>query len=216
MSIKTNIEWCDSTVNPTRGCDGCELFNANNDDCYAKKITDRFGGSNAGLADDFAVVSVAPGRMKLAAEWPDLRGTARETKPWLDGLPRLIFVGDMADNLSAEISFEYLHEEVIATACSHDGRRHQWLWLTKRPHRMSEFSSWLASLGIAWPSNLWAGTSVTTQSTTSRIGALMDVGDGRRTSRPMPGTQSGILFEAAWQFRDRRRCQAPYGTWQAW
>ncbi len=26
MGLKTNIEWCDSTVNPTTGCDGCELW----------------------------------------------------------------------------------------------------------------------------------------------------------------------------------------------
>ena len=28
MSIKTKIQWCDSTVNPTMGCDGCELWGA--------------------------------------------------------------------------------------------------------------------------------------------------------------------------------------------
>lgn len=27
MGIKTTIEWCDSTVNPEMGCDGCELWN---------------------------------------------------------------------------------------------------------------------------------------------------------------------------------------------
>ena len=26
MSIKTKIQWCDSTVNPIMGCDGCQLF----------------------------------------------------------------------------------------------------------------------------------------------------------------------------------------------
>ena len=27
MSKTTKIQWCDSTVNPTMGCDGCELWN---------------------------------------------------------------------------------------------------------------------------------------------------------------------------------------------
>lgn len=27
MGEKTNIEWCDSSVNPTTGCDGCKLWN---------------------------------------------------------------------------------------------------------------------------------------------------------------------------------------------
>ena len=26
MSVKTKIQWCDSTVNPTMGCDGCEIW----------------------------------------------------------------------------------------------------------------------------------------------------------------------------------------------
>ena len=26
MSYKTKIQWCDSTVNPTMGCPGCELY----------------------------------------------------------------------------------------------------------------------------------------------------------------------------------------------
>jgi hypothetical protein len=26
MGTKTAIEWCDSTINPVMGCDGCELW----------------------------------------------------------------------------------------------------------------------------------------------------------------------------------------------
>lgn len=26
MAIETGIQWCDGTVNPVAGCDGCELF----------------------------------------------------------------------------------------------------------------------------------------------------------------------------------------------
>jgi uncharacterized protein (DUF1330 family) len=26
MSAHTHIQWCDSTINPTSGCDGCELY----------------------------------------------------------------------------------------------------------------------------------------------------------------------------------------------
>ena len=28
MGLETNSEWCDSTVNPTTGCEGCELKRA--------------------------------------------------------------------------------------------------------------------------------------------------------------------------------------------
>jgi len=56
------------------------------------------------------------------------------------------------------------------------GRRHQWQWLTKQPHRMAKFWQWLDERGIPWPDNLWAGTSVTTQRTCTRIDQLLKVG----------------------------------------
>jgi len=49
--------------------------------------------------------------------------------------------------------------------------------LTKRPQRMEEFGSWIADQGYAWPKNLWAGTSITDQKSTSRINHLLKVGD---------------------------------------
>jgi hypothetical protein len=42
---------------------------------------------------------------------------------------------------------------------------------------MAEFSAILKEKGIGWPKNLWAGTSITTQGTTSRIKHLLQVGD---------------------------------------
>jgi protein gp37 len=115
--------------------------------------------------------------MAEAARWPDLTGTAREDKPWLDGLPRLIFVSDMSDALSAVVPFDFLEEEVIRVVTSPNGQRHQWLWLTKRPDRMAQFSDALKAKSAGWPRNLWAGTSITTQGTTSRIKHVLRVGD---------------------------------------
>ncbi len=82
----------------------------------------------------------------------------------------------MSDALSQSVSFDYLYEEIIQNVVSEQGQRHCWLWLTKRPHRMSKFSRWIESKGIAWPSNLWAGTSITDQRSTVRIGHLLRVG----------------------------------------
>ena len=147
-------------------------------DCYAGQITNRFGKNNPGLADDFDIASEGPpGRMAAAARWSDLLGQQRPGKPWLDGLPRTIFVGDMADNFSEVISFEFLLAEVIEAVQSEVGRRHQWQWLTKRPGCMAEFSRWLEDKGISWPDNLWAGTSITTQVTVTRVDQLLEVGD---------------------------------------
>ncbi|MCH7725394.1 MAG: DUF5131 family protein [Planctomycetes bacterium] len=118
-----------------------------------------------------------PGRMWEAASFSDLTRRPQSRKSWLLDLPRLIFIGHMADNFSSAISFEYLRDEVIGAVISEKGRRHQWQWLTISPHRMAEFSNWLATQGIAWPVNLWAGTSVTTKATLPQITDLAGVGD---------------------------------------
>lgn len=177
MSIKTKIQWCDSTCNPTMGCDGCELWSATRKSCYAGVLHTRFGGATSGYAPTFEQVTEFPGRMAEATAWADLLGTKRKEKPWLGNLPRLIFLSDMSDALSASVSFDYLEAEIISNVTGDLGSRHQWLWLTKRPERMAEFSRWLEDRGQSWPRNLWAGTSITTQATTTRIKSLVKVGD---------------------------------------
>ena len=179
MSKDTPIQWCDSTVNPSMGCDGCELWSPQRKSCYAGTLHVRHGKSNPGFAPTFEEVTEFPGRIAEAARWSDLCGKKRPKKPWLRRLPRIIFVSDMGDSLSKGITFKYLFDEIITNVTSELGRRHQWLWLTKRPDRMAEFSKWLAADGHAWPTNLWAGTSVTGQVTTSRVSPLLDVGDDK-------------------------------------
>jgi protein gp37 len=179
MSISTKIQWCDSTCNPTMGCEGCELWNRKTGvrTCYAGQLHDRFGGATKGYSPTFEQLTFWPGRMAEATGWSDLTGGPRRDKPWLDGLPRLIFVSDMSDALSAAVPFEFLETEIIGNVTSADGRRHHWLWLTKRPDRMAQFSKTLLRKGVTWPTNLWAGTSLTTQATTPRIRSLLQVGD---------------------------------------
>jgi protein gp37 len=178
MAVDTKIQWCDSTINPTMGCDGCELWNPINGvkTCYAGLLQERYGSSNKGYSPSFDKLTVWPGRMEKSSRWPDLAGKDRVAKPWLNGLPRLIFVSDMSDAFSADVTFDYLRSEVITAATSEQGRRHRYLWLTKRPQIMAEFSSWLEDKG-GWPENIWAGTSVTGPATTSRITPLLDVGN---------------------------------------
>jgi protein gp37 len=133
-----------------------------------------------GYAPRFEEVTLFPGRVAEACGWSDLSGKRRAGKPWLDGMPRLIFVSDMSDSMSATVPFEYLRDEVIQNVRNGRGSRHRWLWLTKRPDRMAKFSRWLFGQGIEWPDNLWAGTSITSQVTTSRTRHLLEVG-GEKT-----------------------------------
>lgn len=191
MGKTTNIEWCDSTVNPVMGCGGCELWVAGRKTCYAGQLHERRKGQK-GFATEFTTPKLFPGRTADAACWPDLTGTDRPDKPWLNGSPRLIFVSDMGDALSetgvvgdddqpvpdGAVPFEFLKEEIVDVALSPPGGRHRWLWLTKRPKRMEEFFEWLRrEHGLGVPGNIWLGTSVTSGSNVSRADALARVGD---------------------------------------
>lgn len=187
MSDKTNIGYCDTTVNPTSGCDGCELFkpgSTDNPTCYAKGIHEnRLAKSYPKMyAEKFNEVRMIPGRILKVAKASDMAGKTREGKPWLDGMRRVIFVGDMTDIFSKAVTFEYLRDEVFAPMVGDSpGFRHWWIVLTKRPARMAEFSRWLLDEGAnmeicSWPHNCIAMTSITSQRTAdARIPELLNV-----------------------------------------
>ncbi|MGJ8643328.1 MAG: DUF5131 family protein [Luteolibacter sp.] len=152
--------------------------------CYAGILHLRHGTNpensekkgHSGYAAIFEHPVRMPGRMELARRSTDLRGCDRPNAPWLNGLPRLIFVSDMGDALSERIDFDYLKTEIAENVTTADGARHQWLWLTKRPGRMAEFATWLRDEhGAEWPDNLVAMTSVTNRATRRRIDELRDV-----------------------------------------
>lgn len=177
MGIATDIEWADSTVNPATGCDGCELWHVTNKGpCYAGQLHEgRLAKSLPNLyAANFTEVRLAPGRMAKAAAWSDLTGTNRPGRPWHDGMPRIIFVGDMGDIFSRDVPFTYLHEEIIQVAASPKGQRHIWMLLTKQPTRAAAFDHWMAERGLAWPENVWQGVSITSEKTVRRAGLIMD------------------------------------------
>lgn len=179
MANTTPIHWADSTCNPTMGCHGCELWNTNCKSCYAGQDHEKFGAVRRGYSPRFDQITYWPGRMAKAAAQADLFGRRRHDKPWLDGMPRLIFISDMGDALCDAVPFDYLRMEIIENVTSPQGRRHCWLWLTKRPKRMADFSAWLLDQGVHWPANLWAGTTVTTANTAFRIDELLKVGDAK-------------------------------------
>ena len=156
MAKGTKIEWADDTVNAEMGCDGCELWDPKNKvrTCYAGLQTERMlsKGPLKGWPPAFDEPTIFPGRIATAARWRDLTGTARENKPWLDGLPRVIFLNDMGDTFTASLPDDWLAPELPTIAAS----PHLWLMLTKRPDRQRAFS-----LRHELPSNVWAGTSIT-------------------------------------------------------
>jgi protein gp37 len=156
MAKGTKIEWADDTVNAEMGCDGCELWDPKNKVriCYAGLQTERMLSKEPlkGWPPTFDQPKIFPGRIAAAARWKDLSGTVREKKPWLNGLPRTIFVNDMGDTFTASLPVDWLASELRIMAAS----PHNWILLTKRADRQREFS-----LRHTLPANVWAGVSIT-------------------------------------------------------
>lgn len=183
MGKETKIGWCDSTCNPAMGCDGCELWHpTRGGTCYAADLTARYGGTSKGFPIVFDVPKVFPGRVAEACRWGDLTGKPRPGKPWLDGYPRTVFLGDMGDLFTGSLFYQrhgpdrkwwgYVLGEELALM-----RRspHVWIWLTKRTRPLA---NWWRKLDVsAGPGSArqWAMTSVTSQPTVKRLDYLMEI-----------------------------------------
>jgi protein gp37 len=145
--------------------------------CYASQIH-RYAnrnGNHKGYAYPFEAPKLFAGRVEKIARMPSPTDEENLSKPWLRGFRRLIFVSDMGDALSHQVSFDFLLDEIIKPVSSLQGRRHIWQWVTKQPARMAAFSKWLANQGIEWPDNLVAMTSISGPSNLSRINQLEEV-----------------------------------------
>ena len=155
MGIKTAIEWCDSSVNPVMGCSGCELYSPDPSKnlCYAADLCKwRAGGK--GWPVDFNQPEHFPGRLEKAINWSDLTGKERPSKPWLNGMPRVVFVNDLSDGFCPggvpPETWLLPHQETMGQA------PHIWLILSKWPRRMWSYFAMHPA-----PPNFWIGTTLT-------------------------------------------------------
>jgi protein gp37 len=135
--------------------------------CYAATIHLNKGRSilnpdrkiNSGYAPTFESLKPYDGRVQKMAKKADLLGTTDPFAPWKDGLPRMVFVSDMGDALTehSPAHLDWLKKEVMDPIRSEDGRRHLWLWLTKRPQIMAKFAKRIGG----FPENVCAMTTLT-------------------------------------------------------
>lgn len=166
MGKDTGIQWCDSTLNIQSGCEGCELVNGQEVvKCYAKTLTDRYAGLK-GWPEAFEKPKIFMERTQNMSNWPDLTGTDRPGKPWLNNLPRIVFLNDMGDTFSRGMPDDWFAQVLPKIKNS----SHQYLVLTKWPHRFRDFTS-----TYVLPENVWAGTSITDNKSLARIKHLKDV-----------------------------------------
>jgi protein gp37 len=115
-----------------------------------------------------------PERLQKALRWPDLTGTERPGKPWLNGLPRQIFLDDMGDTFTKGLPIDWLLPHIPLMEDS----PHVYQFLTKQPKRMARF---FADYVGYVPGNFILGTSVTNQTTLdSRVGHLASIPNATR------------------------------------
>lgn len=158
MSLDTSIQWADSSLNLQMGCDGCELWTPTVRKCYAGRMTAKRAGFK-GWPKAFDQPEIFMDRLEPALKWKDLTGTNREMKPWMDGLPRIIFLNDMGDTFSKNLPINWMAPVIARIADS----PHQFLLLTKRPSKLLDFSR-----RFPLPPNLWPGTTITSEGTKGR------------------------------------------------
>lgn len=182
MSGTTKIEWTERTWNPITGCSkvspGC-------DNCYAETMSNRLSRlpKYAGVAKN--------GRWTGDVFCQDV--LLEEPFSWKE--PTVVFVCSMSDLFHSKVPWEFIVKVFDVMAAT---PWHTYQVLTKRPGRMAYFAEkiwpkqggywepveWTSPSrarvmdkwpGTAWPSNVWAGTSVESQKYAPRLDCLARV-----------------------------------------
>lgn len=148
MGYKTKIDWCDTTWNPVTGClHNCEY-------CYARPLTNRYGGFDHDEEKNPVGIDVAIGVQELDRPKHIMRknGLHKAPYPWfflptlhryrLDqptkwSEPRTIFVCSMADLFGKWVPDEWIEE--VFKACE-EAPQHRYLFLTKNPNRLNQLA----------------------------------------------------------------------------
>jgi protein gp37 len=177
------IEWTEVTWNPTTGCDrtspGC-------DHCYALTLAKRLKAmGQAKYQRDGDPRTSGPG-FGLTLH-PD---TLEAPLHWSGA--RVVFVNSMSDLFHDQVPLEFIQRvfEVIEAT-----PQHTYQVLTKRSKRLA-----LLANELPWPSNLWMGVSVETQSYTFRVSHLLQVPAAVRflSVEPMLGPVQPDLTGIGW------------------
>lgn len=146
----TIISWTNETWNPTTGC---TKISAGCKNCYAERLSLRFGWSQKPwtVGNEEENVRLHPSRLAFPAKLKK---------------PSRIFVNSMSDVFHRQIPDDYIAQifEVMAR-----NPQHVFQVLTKRPERAAEWPG-------PWTDNIWMGTSVEDQRALQRIDHLRTCG----------------------------------------
>jgi protein gp37 len=178
---KTKIEWADSTWNPVTGClHGCDY-------CYARKITNRFGGAsethyNECVGEECQWCTEETGKIHDLAEpiYDVDRGhnapypfgfdptfhRYRLAEPQQKKNPLKIFVVSMGDLFGEWVPDEWIQE--VFRACE-DAPQHTYMFLTKNPKRYKELQF---KIPLPTSDKYWYGTTITNHEDTQKLAYL--------------------------------------------
>ncbi len=146
MSLRSAIEWTESTWNPVTGCTkvspGCKH-------CYAERMAKRLQAMRQPNYRDGFRLTVQPQMLDLPLPWRK---------------PQTIFVNSMSDLFHEAVPLQYVKRVFDVTRRAH---WHRFQILTKRSRRLAELAPHLD-----WAPNVWMGVSVETAAYLSRVDDL--------------------------------------------
>jgi len=144
---KTQIEWTDSTWNPSTGCtkisSGCK-------NCYAERLCQRLRKMGSPKYANGFKFAIHPEELKRPLQWRR---------------PRMVFVNSMSDLFHEEMPDGFLAD---AFDVMEQADWHAYQILTKRPQRMADF---IREYGRV-PDHVWMGVTVEEAAFKNRIDVL--------------------------------------------
>jgi len=146
VSLRSSIEWTESTWNPVTGCTKISLGCKN---CYAERISKRLQAMDVANYKDGFEVRPQNHVLEYPLKWKK---------------PRMIFVNSMSDLFHENVSVEYIQKvfDVMNLASWH-----YFQILTKRSFRLAKLNTLLK-----WSPHIWMGVSVENQDHQFRIDDL--------------------------------------------
>ena len=146
MMGKTKIEWAEATWSPVTGC---TKISAGCQNCYAERMAKRLQAMGNHKYRDGFKVTAHPEIFNEPLKWKK---------------PSTIFVCSMGDLFHDDVVGDWESDIFYTMRLAY---WHTFLVLTKRPLNLRDRCSM-----VAWPSNIWAGTTVEDESVRSRIEIL--------------------------------------------
>lgn len=149
MSIKSAIEWTNSTWNPITGCTKVSLSCHH---CYAGFFAERWRGIRGHHFEQGFDLRLWPERLNLPLTWKK---------------PRTIFVNSMSDCFHEDVPLPFI-QKVFTTMKK--ASWHTFQILTKRSERLAELCP-----ELTWSPNVWMGVSIETANYLWRADHLREV-----------------------------------------